>query len=911
MKGILTKLDEVFPYFFRDCNELLSKYKSVFSRQSKLGAFWSNSIKDYTILTEEELDVFFYALGYSIKVCTYDIPAIQLSKFTDLLNCDDFAKSPKVWNYRYGKFFLDRLKEKKEVKNSTVEEVAIERRKKRNEIKEKKRIESVLVDDVVAYCEYLIELCFRMVDDEELSDLDKSKYYGELIDVIDSVLVRESITYKGITTNLADCEECLEWDMRYEEFLLKIFGNKLLYVLYDYYCSNPSQENYIRILAHVFYNTKLYGYSSNDRVFILGKRFWKKILTDTMEESPDEIKQNQTTMLEEINTYSAMDNIKEYLDYDEVSKYDADELSELVDAYISDLLIDSKGNSFIQRKVRELKECKSLRGFNNEIKASIKGEYDLTSINEDTFLIDSDVLDDYFAEERLSFKFSENHEYNFDIERYVDLITEDYSASPSIDGSTNRAIENIVGPLLDVLPRLEYCIEKYEAEATTNMPNVFFRSELNSEIYEEDTAYVLLKDESYEEMTGDTNVQAPEKMSHAKCLSIAREYLQKSIKGYLWDCLEDIQNTVKDYAHIYFNICMIGNIEKNARKQGFTKYLFSCTENVSKGKKVIYKKELWDRIDEEWEERRAASTARIGNDCKPILRIIRDMIHGMNDATSIEEAFTIEREACESIKFLQGKYSDDVVELLEEITETTALSIEKIFENSKLNQYGVMSISKGVVEEKTAALFSALEKGSSALITKEELNRIKEKVISFIYTGEILYNSFISNSKTIAGKDIDYGIISLEYYKAIEYLMNQLFYRPYCSLIENDNTINRDQRSRICKKNGKPKDQLEFGTIAKMLSSILNMSNYEAFLFEKGVSTSKLKDFAEKMSELSDERNQSAHPYQKTLNRAKKDRAYIYEDDKSLDINNTIKVRELLFSLKDLFWVEVNSNKKV
>jgi len=896
--NIFEKLDTVFPSFFIECESYINRYDNVFSRGNRLNWFFGNTMNDQASqLLEEDIDVYFYALGY-IEYQLFYGDSVTVTKFKDLADHEIFLNYPNIWGFKWGKYFLEIQNKKDSNTNSILEEKRREKAEKENIKREK----SVLVEDVLDYCHYMIELCFRIANTDLFPAEWKTEYYSKLLKLMDGILQDESVICNDITVNINDCEYLSRfYEDDYLELLFELFDNKVLFVLYDNYLLYPSQDLLRRLLLYSYFNTKLYGYSSSNKVFVLGRHFWEDLISKTNDSNPNE---TEITYVENDGNYNPLNRLKDYIDYEEANKCEMRELCELVDGYISDLLFDNKGRTFVQEKIWELKNNPSLKGFNEFVRVSFKNGYTLDSINEDLFLIDFDISKDFYAEDRLLFKYADDKTNRFDINKYIDLILEDYDDELCVfDGSTSCSLDKIVEKCDYGVRHIEgYDIALYNNEVL-NKPNIIYRNELNTEAQNDNnTVYILEKTET--DLYGGINKLAEaEELSHEECIDIVKKYVQKNINGYLKDCLADIQNTVKDYAHIYFDICMLGNIEKNARKNGYIDYYFSCTDMIAKGKKVIYKKDLWEKIDSTWEEKsNKEQSDKEAILFKSILRIIRDTIRRINDTESIEEAFLIEKEASESLKFLQGNCPEDIKILFEEIIETTASTIEKLMCKKASEKNGMISISRDGIEDKTYELFIVLEKKTERLIDQKAFKTIKDKVISFIYTGEVLYNSFIINPNITESKEIDYGIISLEYYKAVEYLTNQMFYKPYIPYIEKDDDIDKKQKYYICSKQGKAKEQLEFGTIANVLSNISKMPNYESFLYDRGISVVKLREFAEDMIKLKDERNQSAHPYQKSLNRAKKDRAYIYEDDISIEKNTAISIRELLFSLKNVFY---------
>ncbi|WP_207640367.1 hypothetical protein [Butyrivibrio sp. FCS014] len=112
------------------------------------------------------------------------------------------------------------------------------------------------------------------------------------------------------------------------------------------------------------------------------------------------------------------------------------------------------------------------------------------------------------------------------------------------------------------------------------------------------------------------------------------------------------------------------------------------------------------------------------------------------------------------------------------------------------------------------------------------LEKVK-KSISGIATGEFLYQRYIVRDDI---PQMDYSCIALEYYTALELLVNTIFYAPYrqmvlkpkCDSISGDNLddelrgyIGSSKAAYITGRGKEPKESLELGTISNLYINLL------------------------------------------------------------------------------------------
>ena len=205
------------------------------------------------------------------------------------------------------------------------------------------------------------------------------------------------------------------------------------------------------------------------------------------------------------------------------------------------------------------------------------------------------------------------------------------------------------------------------------------------------------------------------------------------------------------------------------------------------------------------------------------------------------------------------------------------------------------------------------------------------KVRAFLKTGEVLYKAYVEDEN--AEPLPDYGCIAIEYYKAIEYLANQLLYRPYYhTVLAARNRVDQsDEELRgycgnsflsITTKSGKYKEELEYGTVASFLAGVNgykwdnsgkswtrdNNSNKYSIIqnfysVQKHFNLNRIHRFARNMFDTKDSRNDCAHPKDQGKGFATKARVNVYRDVVSrseAEAADTL-VKELIVELGKLF----------
>lgn len=159
--------------------------------------------------------------------------------------------------------------------------------------------------------------------------------------------------------------------------------------------------------------------------------------------------------------------------------------------------------------------------------------------------------------------------------------------------------------------------------------------------------------------------------------------------------------------------------------------------------------------------------------------------------------------------------------------------------------------------------------------TEQLYNDIMDKVCAYITTGEILYEIYVQESQK-REQLVDYGCIAIEYYKALEYMVNNLLYKPYyLNFLKNRLPISKESEigyagtsfNNITRKvNGKYlyKESLEYGTLSIFLKNLILSDEWykycASYYHNNGINISKLVNFSSKMYDTKNLRNNCAHP---------------------------------------------------
>lgn len=158
------------------------------------------------------------------------------------------------------------------------------------------------------------------------------------------------------------------------------------------------------------------------------------------------------------------------------------------------------------------------------------------------------------------------------------------------------------------------------------------------------------------------------------------------------------------------------------------------------------------------------------------------------------------------------------------------------------------------------------------------INDKKACLYKTLSTGEYLYNHYmLSNGTEIDSENFDYSCVALQYYKALEFLINNIFYIPYKkkfldSRDKNDGFcgyIGEASFKSLCPKSNF-KNSLELGTFAYLFKGLFNEkgdisqnhTQLHKYLSSLGMDNRSKKEFAkisEKILDISKPRNKAAH----------------------------------------------------
>ena len=197
-----------------------------------------------------------------------------------------------------------------------------------------------------------------------------------------------------------------------------------------------------------------------------------------------------------------------------------------------------------------------------------------------------------------------------------------------------------------------------------------------------------------------------------------------------------------------------------------------------------------------------------------------------------------------------------------------------------------------------------------------------ENARAYVKAGELLYRQFVADPK--AEKLSDYGCVAIEYYKALEYLANQILYRPYyLKELSAVRVTNERDGQGYCGSsfmqityplNGgsirRYKDHLEYGTLARFLSGITDrrldnalFTQVIGFYRNGRVDPIRVGGFAYKMNKTSRDRNDCAHPKEAGKGFAVKARVSVYDRSYGRDDirTDTTEVAELIRKLGEIF----------
>ncbi len=406
-----------------------------------------------------------------------------------------------------------------------------------------------------------------------------------------------------------------------------------------------------------------------------------------------------------------------------------------------------------------------------------------------------------------------------------------------------------------------------------------------------------------------------EKLSHDECVEIVRGETKYHIYNYLRNKLAEIRQFVNDAAYVledlYYLSFIWGVVESEL---GDNCYEFESIEKIPVYQKMIYdrskKKEVSEAFQRESEtgKKEKYELERVRKESsrkEELLRIIRDFTNDINEKSDFSKCNDYKQRALDDVANLG--LDDDESKIAEEILSLFSAAIEKNIVSSSDYKTDLAAV-ESRIDQKTVRLKKKYCAGFN--VSEAEFNRKMQEVRVFLTTGEVLYKQYIENCETASLSD--YGGIALEYYRAIEFLLNELLYRPYRTVVLKEIGINGNITKYFGHTNGnnpfvyknKPKESLEYGTISKFLYDVSDRNSDLAFakkfFISKGIDMQKLNYYSQKLWQTKEGRNNCAHPHINTMEDVRNARIWTYYKEPQA-IKDVKEIRELVFELETIF----------
>lgn len=257
------------------------------------------------------------------------------------------------------------------------------------------------------------------------------------------------------------------------------------------------------------------------------------------------------------------------------------------------------------------------------------------------------------------------------------------------------------------------------------------------------------------------------------------------------------------------------------------------------------------------------------------LRYLFRKLDLMVDALSIEELSQQKMEFKHDL--LRLGYSVDLAMYLDRVTARISESLRDKVKYSDEYPKALEAVN-ATIEGYRAAYVHFHTKASRHLDSKNNrevvsANKDFDQVKLFLLTAECLY-VIIPNSlqQYLGDANFDYSCCAIEYYMAIEKLMNSLFYIPYKTTVLDHATKDTlkqllgDSYTYIMKR-GRPSNTLEIGTLAHFIDSRLthwdrptqSSKDYSAYLKQTGLDKAFFERLGKTLSTISSKRNDAAH----------------------------------------------------
>lgn len=219
------------------------------------------------------------------------------------------------------------------------------------------------------------------------------------------------------------------------------------------------------------------------------------------------------------------------------------------------------------------------------------------------------------------------------------------------------------------------------------------------------------------------------------------------------------------------------------------------------------------------------------------------------------------------------------------LDESTLSTIEKFLDElidmiekkvSECDGYG--KVFDGVVNNLAVHMDKAFLAVNNLHLGSININDKKACLYKTLATGEYLYNHYVlSNESKIDSDNFDYSCVALQYYKALEFLINIIFYIPYKEIYLDSRDANDDFFGYIGGSNFSSlyvkygfKKSLELGTFSYLFKDLFNEkgsinqkhTQLHKYLSSLGMNNKSQKEFVKitkKIYDISKLRNEAAH----------------------------------------------------
>lgn len=276
-----------------------------------------------------------------------------------------------------------------------------------------------------------------------------------------------------------------------------------------------------------------------------------------------------------------------------------------------------------------------------------------------------------------------------------------------------------------------------------------------------------------------------------------------------------------------------------------------------------------------------------------------------------------------SLPMYVDKREDDVIDILyNEVLTGLNKALQRIPERS--SQFNVICTDKRELFDRLETDFDKLYTGVD---NEDELKRImRSQTQEYLTDASLLYSMYVTDgaADTSSLRLNDYSPIAINYYRALEFLVNQMFYIPYRKRVleANSNINNRSYLGTSARKiivdanNGTCRPTLEIRTFAIFMGgidprshSLVPESAYPVklmdFLVSCDVDINMFRSFCLDLYDVGELRNACAHPNIQDESYAIKAKTVVYEHNNSDDarinqIPEAMMVYEMIVRLSEL-----------